>query len=137
MSSSSSSSSNEERNFGNCSPFESSSSMDERSSKTLEALLREHDEDSTITEFSLPKIRATLCIPGDFDLSLSGVHRELTKENQELARMSSRSLPEDDQETGRKIIRGSRKACRDGGTANAGGGIAHTQFFQICLNFLL
>ncbi|RZR89761.1 hypothetical protein BHM03_00017539 [Ensete ventricosum] len=72
----SSSSSNEERNFGDCSPFESSSSMDERSSMTLEALLREHDEDSTITEFSLPKIRATFCIPGDFDL-LGRYNREL------------------------------------------------------------
>ncbi|RWW70209.1 hypothetical protein BHE74_00022120 [Ensete ventricosum] len=55
----SSSSSNEKRNFGDCSPSESSSSMDERSSKALEAILREHDEDSVITISSLPKIRAT------------------------------------------------------------------------------
>ncbi|RWW12102.1 hypothetical protein GW17_00024244 [Ensete ventricosum] len=58
----------EERNFRDCSPSRSSSSMDERSSKALEAMLREHDNDSIITESSLPKIRAIYRIPDDFDL---------------------------------------------------------------------
>ncbi|RZR94270.1 hypothetical protein BHM03_00022938 [Ensete ventricosum] len=58
----------EERNFRDCSPSRSSSSMDERSSKALEAMLREHDNDSIITETSLPKIRAIYRIPDDFDL---------------------------------------------------------------------
>ncbi|RZR81691.1 hypothetical protein BHM03_00007974 [Ensete ventricosum] len=64
----SSSSSNEERNFGDCSFSESSFSLDEKSSKVLEAILREHDEDSIITESSLSKIWAIYCIPGDFDI---------------------------------------------------------------------
>ncbi|RRT77365.1 hypothetical protein B296_00009538 [Ensete ventricosum] len=64
----SSSSSNEERNFGDCSLSESSFSLDEKSSKVLEAILREHDEDSIITESSLSKIWAIYCIPGDFDI---------------------------------------------------------------------
>ncbi|RWW04276.1 hypothetical protein BHE74_00019854 [Ensete ventricosum] len=42
--------------------------MDERSSKALEAMLREHDEDSVTTESSLPRIRATFRIPNDFNL---------------------------------------------------------------------
>ncbi|RRT71768.1 hypothetical protein B296_00002997 [Ensete ventricosum] len=51
-------------NFGDYSPFESSSSMDERSSIALEATLREHDEDLVITKSTLPKIRATYHISG-------------------------------------------------------------------------
>ncbi|RZR88951.1 hypothetical protein BHM03_00016608 [Ensete ventricosum] len=54
--------SREKRNFGDCSPFGSSSSIDEMSSKTLEVMLREHDEDSIITESYFPKIRATCCM---------------------------------------------------------------------------
>ncbi|RWW00372.1 hypothetical protein BHE74_00037607 [Ensete ventricosum] len=54
--------------FSQCSP-KSSSSMDESSSKAFEAIIREHDEDSTIIESSLPKIRATHRIPGDIDLT--------------------------------------------------------------------
>ncbi|RRT42781.1 hypothetical protein B296_00031714 [Ensete ventricosum] len=63
-------SSNEERNFRDCSPSKSSSSIDDRSSKALEAMLREHDEDSIIIESSLPKIRATYRILGDLDLHI-------------------------------------------------------------------
>ncbi|RWV84215.1 hypothetical protein GW17_00054086 [Ensete ventricosum] len=63
-------SSNEERNFRDCSPSKSSSLMDDRSSKALEAMLREHDKDSVIIESSLPKIRATYRIPDDFDLHI-------------------------------------------------------------------
>ncbi|RZS20644.1 hypothetical protein BHM03_00053166 [Ensete ventricosum] len=51
-------------NFGDYSPFESSSSMDERSSMALEATLREHDEDLVITKSTLPKIRATYHVSG-------------------------------------------------------------------------
>ncbi|RWW08926.1 hypothetical protein GW17_00027610, partial [Ensete ventricosum] len=61
-------SSNEERNFGDCSPSESSCLMGEKSYKVLDVMLREHDEDLVITEFSLPKITATYLILDDFDL---------------------------------------------------------------------
>ncbi|RRT70136.1 hypothetical protein B296_00013424 [Ensete ventricosum] len=66
-------SSSEERNFEDYSPFRSSSSMDERSSKAMKAMLREHDEDSIITESSLPKIRATYHIFNNNDLHASEV----------------------------------------------------------------
>ncbi|RWW58766.1 hypothetical protein BHE74_00034335 [Ensete ventricosum] len=69
----SSSSSSEERNFGDCSHSESLSSMEKRSSKALEAMLREHDKDSIITKSSLPKIRATYRVPDDFDLHVPKV----------------------------------------------------------------
>ncbi|RRT85689.1 hypothetical protein B296_00008485 [Ensete ventricosum] len=42
--------------------------MDERPSKALEVMLREHDEDSVTTESSLPRIRVTFRIPNDFNL---------------------------------------------------------------------
>ncbi|RRT70209.1 hypothetical protein B296_00028866 [Ensete ventricosum] len=69
----SSSSSSEERNFGDCSHSESLSSMEKRSSKALEAMLREHDKVSIITESSLPKIRDTYHVPDDFDLHVPKV----------------------------------------------------------------
>ncbi|RZR92260.1 hypothetical protein BHM03_00020505 [Ensete ventricosum] len=55
-------------NFGGYSPSESWSSMDEKSSKVLEAMLKEHDEDSVVTQSPLPKIRATYRIPDNVDL---------------------------------------------------------------------
>ncbi|RRT80483.1 hypothetical protein B296_00023678 [Ensete ventricosum] len=47
--------------------------MDEKSSKALEVMLKEHDEDSIITKSSLPKIRATYRILGDFYIHIHGV----------------------------------------------------------------
>ncbi|RRT66315.1 hypothetical protein B296_00024256 [Ensete ventricosum] len=55
-------------NFGGYSPSELWSSMDEKSSKVLEAMLKEHDEDSVVTRSPLPKIRATYRIPDNVDL---------------------------------------------------------------------
>ncbi|RWW70661.1 hypothetical protein BHE74_00021648 [Ensete ventricosum] len=55
-------------NFGGYSPSESCSSMDEKSSKVLEAMLKVHDEDSVVTQSPLSKIRATYRIPDNVDL---------------------------------------------------------------------
>ncbi|RWW14405.1 hypothetical protein GW17_00021824 [Ensete ventricosum] len=55
-------------NFGGYSPSESWSSMDEKSSKVLEAMLKVHDEDSVVTQSPLSKIRATYRIPDNVDL---------------------------------------------------------------------
>ncbi|RWW47684.1 hypothetical protein BHE74_00046301 [Ensete ventricosum] len=46
------------RNVGGCSPSRSSSSLDEKDSKVLEAMPREHNEDSIIIESFLSMIKS-------------------------------------------------------------------------------
>ncbi|RZR79783.1 hypothetical protein BHM03_00005611 [Ensete ventricosum] len=65
------SSSSSERNLGGCSPCGFSSSLDEKASKDLEAMLQEHDEDSIIIESFLPKIRSMYHIFAEYDLHVS------------------------------------------------------------------
>ncbi|RZR76851.1 hypothetical protein BHM03_00001738 [Ensete ventricosum] len=52
-----------ERNFKDFPPSESSSSMDEKSLKALETMLREHDEDSVTTESSIPRLELHFVSP--------------------------------------------------------------------------
>ncbi|RZS23755.1 hypothetical protein BHM03_00056739 [Ensete ventricosum] len=49
-----SSSSSEERNFEDFSPSESSSSLDKKSSRALEFMLRDHDDDSRLKKLGDP-----------------------------------------------------------------------------------
>ncbi|RRT80252.1 hypothetical protein B296_00022171 [Ensete ventricosum] len=65
------SSSNADRNMGGCSPSGSSSSMDEKASKVIESMLREHDENSMITKLFLPHVRARFHISGEYKLCVS------------------------------------------------------------------
>ncbi|RWV83623.1 hypothetical protein GW17_00054743 [Ensete ventricosum] len=52
-----------QRNFKDFPPSESSSSMDEKSLKALETMLREHDEDSVTTESSIPRLELHFVSP--------------------------------------------------------------------------
>ncbi|RRT80476.1 hypothetical protein B296_00023684 [Ensete ventricosum] len=69
----SSSSLRNERNVGGCSPSGSSSSLDEKGSKALEAILIEHDEDSIITESFMLMIRSRYYISLEYDLHVPEV----------------------------------------------------------------
>ncbi|RWV86629.1 hypothetical protein GW17_00051467 [Ensete ventricosum] len=51
-----------------CSSSRSLSSMDDKASTALEAMLREHDDDSVITESFLPKIRSRYHISAEYDM---------------------------------------------------------------------
>ncbi|RZR71918.1 hypothetical protein BHM03_00008729 [Ensete ventricosum] len=65
--------SSSERDLGGCYPSGSSSLMDDKASKALEAILREHDEDSVITESFLPYIRTRYHISDEYALHVSEV----------------------------------------------------------------
>ncbi|RWW50596.1 hypothetical protein BHE74_00043137 [Ensete ventricosum] len=62
-----------ERNAGECPLFGSSSSLNEKASIALEAMLREYDEDSVITESFLPMIRSRYHISTKYDLHVPDV----------------------------------------------------------------
>ncbi|RZR77793.1 hypothetical protein BHM03_00002986 [Ensete ventricosum] len=67
------SSSSSERNLEGCSSSGSLSSMDEKASKALEAMLREYNEDSVISESFLPHIRSMYHISTEYDLHVPEV----------------------------------------------------------------
>ncbi|RWW04758.1 hypothetical protein GW17_00032002 [Ensete ventricosum] len=65
-----SSPSSSEWNAGRCAPSGSSSSLDEKASNALEAMLREHVKDLIITESFLSMIRSRYHISPEYDLRI-------------------------------------------------------------------